>query len=172
MDQYVDPLVTHLKAMLSFRKFKRGSKAQVDELLRAEKSEYPTRIVYCFGISFEHPGTFILSYIRTNLHREYVGLHPKGFKFRTHIFGKVEELVAYFQKHIDDLKHESAPMRNAAAGSSAGVSMGSGDNNSWQGQQSSSRDKPSTSGLGYGGKTTIFFKKNFHQELFSFSKFT
>ncbi|RVW76552.1 Transcription elongation factor SPT6-like [Vitis vinifera] len=55
MDRYVDPLVTHLKAMLNYRKFRRGKKAEVDDLLRAEKSDYPMRIVYCFGICHEHP---------------------------------------------------------------------------------------------------------------------
>ncbi|KAJ6363606.1 hypothetical protein OIU78_003727 [Salix suchowensis] len=83
MDRYVDPLVSYLKAMLSYRKFRSGTKAEVDELLMIEKSQQPTRIVYAFGICHEHPGTFILTYIRsTNPHHEYVGLYPKGFKFR------------------------------------------------------------------------------------------
>jgi transcription elongation factor SPT6 len=125
VDRYIDPLVTHLKTMCSFRKFKRGSKAEVDEVLRVEKSEYPNRIVYCFGISYEHPGTFILSYIKTTILRhEFVGLHPKGFKFRKQIFGKIEHLVAYFQKHIDDLRHD----------------WGSNDND-WQGQPKSGLDR-------------------------------
>ncbi|XVF24560.1 hypothetical protein REPUB_Repub13aG0138700 [Reevesia pubescens] len=137
MDRYVDPLVSHLKAMLSYRKFRRGTKAEVDELLRIEKSEYPMRIVYCFGISHEHPGTFILTYIRSsNPHHEYIGLYPKGFKFRKRMFEDIDRLVAYFQRHIDDPQHESAPsirsvaamvpMRSPAAGGSAGSSMGSG----------------------------------------------
>ncbi|XP_022765684.1 transcription elongation factor SPT6 homolog isoform X1 [Durio zibethinus] len=140
MDRYVDPLVSHLKAMLSYRKFRRGTKTEVDELLRIEKSEYPMRIVYCFGISHEHPGTFILTYIRsTNPHHEYVGLYPKGFKFRKRMFEDIDRLVAYFQRHIDEPQHESAPsirsvaamvpMRSPAAGGSAGASMGS----SWGG---------------------------------------
>ena len=71
-------------------------------MLRAEKSENPMRIVYCFGISHEHPGTFILSYIRsTNPHHEYVGLYPKGFRFRKKDFDSIDRLVSYFQKHID-----------------------------------------------------------------------
>ncbi|KAK6271305.1 hypothetical protein POUND7_008403 [Theobroma cacao] len=137
MDRYVDPLVSHLKGMLSYRKFRRGTKTEVDELLRIEKSEYPMRIVYCFGISHEHPGTFILTYIRsTNPHHEYIGLYPKGFKFRKRMFEDIDRLVAYFQRHIDDPQHESAPsirsvaamvpMRSPASGGSAGASMGSG----------------------------------------------
>ena len=161
MDRYVDPLVSHLKAMLSYRKFKRGTKAEVDELLRTEKSEYPMRIVYCFGISHEHPGTFILTYIRsTNPHHEYIGLYPKGFKFRKRIFEDIDRLVAYFQRHIDDPQNESAPsirlvastvpMWSPAAGGSAGASIGSGwagstNEGGWRGH-SFDRDQSSTPG--------------------------
>ncbi|KAL4386407.1 hypothetical protein GQ457_09G027050 [Hibiscus cannabinus] len=161
MDRYVDPLVSHLKSMLSYRKFRRGTKTEVDELLRIEKSEYPMRIVYCFGISHEHPGTFILTYIRsTNPHHEYVGLYPKGFKFRKRMFEDIDRLVAYFQRHIDDPQQESAPsirsvaamvpMRSPAAGGSAGASAGGswgGSTNEvgWRGQ-SFDRGQSSTPG--------------------------
>lgn len=169
MDRYVDPLVAHLKVMLSYRKFRRGTKAEVDELLRIEKSEYPTRIVYCFGISHEHPGTFILTYIRnTNPHHEYIGLYPKGFKFRKRMFENIDQLVAYFQRHIDDPQHDSSPsirsvaamvpMRSPATGGSSAASGGSGwggSNNAggWRGQ-SVDRDRSSTPG----SRTGIVFK--------------
>ncbi|XP_021816843.1 transcription elongation factor SPT6 homolog [Prunus avium] len=147
MDRYVDPLVAHLKSMLNYRKFKRGTKAEVDELLKIEKLEYPMRIVYCFGISHEHPGTFILTYIRsTNPHHEYVGLYPKGFKFRKRMFEDIDRLVGYFQRHIDDPQHESGPsirsvaamvpMRSPATG-------GSTNEGGWRGQ-SFDRDRSST----------------------------
>ncbi|XP_021745917.1 transcription elongation factor SPT6 homolog [Chenopodium quinoa] len=146
MDRYVDPLVTHLKAMLNYRKFRKGTKAEVDELLRIEKSEFPSRIVYSFGISHEHPGTFILTYIRSsNPHHEYIGLYPKGFKFRKRMFDNIDRLVAYFQRHIDDPIHESpsirsvaamVPMRSPANGGSSGGGGwgGSGSNDGgWRG---------------------------------------
>ncbi|XP_018470699.1 transcription elongation factor SPT6 homolog isoform X1 [Raphanus sativus] len=117
MDRYVDPLVSHLKTMLNYRKFRKGAKSEVDELLRMEKSENPARIVYSFGISHEHPGTFILSYIRsTNPHHEYVGLYPKGFKFRKRMFEDIDRLVSYFQRHIGDPLQETVPsIRSVAA---------------------------------------------------------
>ncbi|XP_004309652.1 PREDICTED: transcription elongation factor SPT6-like [Fragaria vesca subsp. vesca] len=159
MDRYVDPLVSHLKAMLNYRKFRRGTKAEVDELLKIEKLEFPMRIVYCFGISHEHPGTFILTYIRsTNPHHEYVGLYPKGFKFRKKMFDSIDRLVAYFQKYIDEPQHESGqsirsvaamvPMRSPATAGSSGASAGSGwgginNEGGWSGQ-SFDRDRSST----------------------------
>lgn len=159
MDRYVDPLVSHLKAMLNYRKFRRGTKAEVDELLKIEKLEFPMRIVYCFGISHEHPGTFILTYIRsTNPHHEYVGLYPKGFKFRKRMFDSIDRLVAHFQKYIDEPQHESGPsirsvaamvpMRSPATGGSSGASAGSGwggstNEGGWRGA-SFDRDRSST----------------------------
>ncbi|KAL0339825.1 UNVERIFIED_CONTAM: Transcription elongation factor SPT6 [Sesamum radiatum] len=156
MDRYVDPLVAHLKGMLNYRKFRRGSKTEVDELLRIEKAENPMRIVYCFGISHEHPGTFILTYIRSsNPHHEYIGLYPKGFKFRKRMFEDIDRLVAYFQRHIDD-PHDSAPsirsvaamvpMRSPATGGSSGFGGGwggSSNDGGWRGGQSMDRDRSS-----------------------------
>ncbi|GLT60125.1 hypothetical protein SLA2020_329060 [Shorea laevis] len=155
MDRYVDPLVAHLKAMLSYRKFRMGTKAEVDDFLRIEKSEFPTRIVYCFGISHEHPGTFILTYIRsTNPHHEYVGLYPKGFKFRKRMFEDIDRLVAYFQRHIDDPQHELAPsirsvaamvpMRSPATEGSSGSGWGGSSNEGGRRGRSFDRDQSST----------------------------
>ncbi|XP_019447116.1 PREDICTED: transcription elongation factor SPT6 homolog isoform X2 [Lupinus angustifolius] len=161
MDRYVDPLVTHLKTMLNYRKFRRGTKSEIDELLRIEKVENPLRIVYSFGILHEHPGTFILTYIRSsNPHHEYIGLHPKGFRFRKKMFEDIDRLVAYFQRHIDDPQHDSTPsirsvaamvpMRSPAAGGSSRASGGSGwgNSNSEGGRRGHSydRDRSSTPG--------------------------
>ncbi|CAH2065577.1 unnamed protein product [Thlaspi arvense] len=146
MDRYVDPLVSHLKTMLNYRKFRKGTKPEVDELLKIEKGENPARIVYCFGISHEHPGTFILTYIRsTNPHHEYIGLYPKGFKFRKRMFEDIDRLVSYFQRHIDDPLQETGqsirslaamvPMRSPAdrGSSGSGWSGGSQSEGGWKG---------------------------------------
>lgn len=172
----MDPLVVNLKAMLGYRKFKKGTKSEVDDLLRIEKSEYPTRIVYCFGISHEHPGTFILSYIRsTNPHHEYVGLYSKGFRFRKKFFDSIDQLVSYFQRHIDDLQHDSTqsirsvaalvPMRSPATGGfSGGGSLGSSwggstansSDGGWRGQANADRDRSPTPGSRTGKQTITY----------------
>ncbi|KAF8715916.1 hypothetical protein HU200_026878 [Digitaria exilis] len=146
IDRYVDPLVGHLKSMLSYRKFRKGLKNEVDELLKAEKAENPMRIVYSFGISHEHPGTFILSYIRsTNPHHEYVGLYPKGFRFRKRDFDNIDRLVSYFQKNIDKPPPDvGPPMRNVAAMvpmKSSGWNSGGGANDGWRGDNNNDRDR-------------------------------
>ncbi|CAN6354813.1 unnamed protein product [Urochloa humidicola] len=147
IDRYVDPLVGHLKSMLSYRKFRKGLKTEVDELLRAEKAENPMRIVYSFGISHEHPGTFILSYIRsTNPHHEYVGLYPKGFRFRKRDFDNIDRLVSYFQKNIDKPPPDAGPsMRNVAAMvpmKNSAWGSGGGANDGWRGDSNNDRDRP------------------------------
>ncbi|KAG8068194.1 hypothetical protein GUJ93_ZPchr0005g15226 [Zizania palustris] len=144
IDRYVDPLVGHLKSMLSYRKFRKGLKSEVDDLLRAEKTDNPMRIVYCFGISHEHPGTFILSYIRsTNPHHEYVGLYPKGYRFRKRDFDNIDRLVSYFQKHIDKPPPDAGPsMRNVAAMvpmKNSGWGSGGGNDG---GRDGNDRDRP------------------------------
>ncbi|CAN8238192.1 unnamed protein product [Cochlearia groenlandica] len=162
MDRYVDPLASHLKTMLNYRKFRKGTKSEVDELLRIEKAENPARIVYCFGTSHEHPGTFILSYIRsTNPHHEYIGLYPKGFKFRKRMFEDIDRLVAYFQRHIDDPMQETVPsIRSVAAmvpmrspadrGSSGGNWGGSQSDGDWKGNSDrSSAPRPGRGGGEY-----------------------
>lgn len=153
--RYVDLLVDKLKDMLSYRKFKAGTKSEVDELLKLEKAENPMRIVYCFGIDHEHPGTFILTYIRSATpHHEYIGLYPKGFKFRKMMFNSLDKLVAYFQRHIDDPQVESAPsirsvaamvpMRSPAPGSGVGGGWGSTGSEGGWGGQSFDRERSST----------------------------
>ncbi|XP_023644551.1 transcription elongation factor SPT6-like [Capsella rubella] len=109
MDWYVGPWVARLVTILNHRKFRTGTQPEVDDLLRIEKGKNPKMVVYGFGVSHEHPGTFILSYIRSiHLHHEYIGLSPKGFKFRKKMFQELGMLVAYFKRHIHDrsLKHQ------------------------------------------------------------------
>ncbi|KAL1821112.1 hypothetical protein ACET3Z_015981 [Daucus carota] len=147
IDRYVDPLVAQLKVMLNYRKFKKGTKAEIDECLRIEKAENPMRIVYCFGISYEHPGTCILTYIRTlNPHHEYVGVYPTGFKFRRKMFGEIDRLVAYFQRHIDDPQKSELSVRSAAAMVPLGSAAIGGQSGGWD--DSSSGGDGSSAGRG------------------------
>lgn len=175
IDRYVDPLVSNLKAILAYRKFRRGTKAEVDDVLRKEKYENPTRIPYYLSVSHEHPGAFILAYIRsTNPHHEYVGLYPKGFKFRKRMFDNLDKLIAYFQKHINDLVQDSlppirsvaamVPMKSPGPGGSAGgggsvgsgwggsnTNSGAGGDGGWQGHSGADWERSSTPGSRTGG---------------------
>lgn len=101
--------------MLRYRKYKQGTKLEIDDLLRAERAANPKRIPYYFSVAHEHPGAFMLSYIRAvNPHHEYLSLSSKGFRYRKHNFDNIDKLVAYFQKHFND-PIPDAPRRAVAA---------------------------------------------------------
>lgn len=113
--RYVEPLVGFLREMLRYRKYKQGTKMEIDDLLRVERAANPKRIPYYFSVAHEHPGAFMLSYIRAvNPHHEYISLSSKGFRYRKHNFDNIDKLVAYFQKHFNDPIPE-APRRAVAA---------------------------------------------------------
>ncbi|KAL2645408.1 hypothetical protein R1flu_012995 [Riccia fluitans] len=113
--RYVEPLVGHVKSVLRYRKFKRGSKAEVDDCVRQLKKENPKIIPYFFSVCHEYPGAFRLSYIRNvTVTHEYISVTPAGLKFRKRVFDSPEKLVHHFQKHFHELP-EVAPRRAVAA---------------------------------------------------------
>ncbi|MCO5570094.1 hypothetical protein L7F22_023810 [Adiantum nelumboides] len=136
--RYVDPLVGNLKEMLRYRKFRRGQKDEVDALLKQEKLVNPSRIVYAFSVSHEHPGAFLLSYLRSsNIHHEYISLYPKGYRFRKRMFEKIDKLVKFFQEHVNDPVSEPnrslaamVPMKGPAPAAAAGGAWGAGERRS------------------------------------------
>ncbi|GAB4839176.1 hypothetical protein Ancab_028702 [Ancistrocladus abbreviatus] len=117
------------------------------------------RIVYSFGISHELPGTFIVTYIRSsNPHHEYIGLYPKGFKFRKRMLENIHKLVFYFLKHINDPHHESQSIHSVAAmvlmqspasgGSSGSEWGGSASDDGWRGSSDTNRSSTPASRTG------------------------
>ncbi|KAJ7545245.1 hypothetical protein O6H91_09G112200 [Diphasiastrum complanatum] len=116
MARYVEPLVGRWRDMLRYRKFKPGRKEDIDELLRSDRTNNPSRFPYYFSVCHEHPGAFMLSYIRSvNPHHEYVTVTPTGYKFRKQTFDNIDKLVAYFQKHFNEPVPDAPPRRALAA---------------------------------------------------------
>lgn len=115
--RYVDPLVGYLREMMRYRKYKQGTKLEIDDALRSDKAENPKRIPYYLSIAHEHPGAFMLSYIRAvNPHHEYISLSPNGFRYRKKNFDSIDKLVGYFQKHFNDpIPEAPIPSRRAVA---------------------------------------------------------
>ncbi|XP_047948242.1 transcription elongation factor SPT6 homolog [Salvia hispanica] len=117
MDRYVDPLVAHLKSMLNHRKFRTGTRSEIEELLRIEKAEDPSKSVYCFGISHEHPGLFILTYIvhDSNPQHEFIGLYPQGFSLCNRMCKDIDRLSNYFKKLITGARDPAQSLPSVAA---------------------------------------------------------
>ena len=98
--RHVEPMVGHLKDLLKHRKFRKGTKTEVDQRLKAEMARHPGTRPYALGISHEHAGMFCLGAIlsRTgSVHHEYVSVRPDGFRFRRMEFPSVDRMLAYFK---------------------------------------------------------------------------
>ena len=98
--RHVEPMVTNLKAMIRHRKFRRGTKRDVDQRLKAEMARHPDTRPYALSVSFEHHGVFCLSSILSksgNVHHEYISVKPEGFRFRRMEFPTVDRMLAYFK---------------------------------------------------------------------------
>ena len=98
--RHVEPIVTNLKAMIRHRKFRRGTKRDVDQRLKAEMARHPDTRPYALSVSFEHHGVFCLSSILSksgNVHHEYISVKPEGFRFRRMEFPTVDRMLAYFK---------------------------------------------------------------------------
>ncbi|CAI5985380.1 unnamed protein product [Closterium sp. NIES-64] len=107
MARYIEPLAARMRDMAAYRKFRLGSKGDMDALVRTDKEREPARIPYYLSLSHDHPGAFMLTYIRSAsvsgrpVH-EYITVSPEGFRFRKHTFPTPDRLVKYFQAHFND----------------------------------------------------------------------
>mmetsp|Transcript_1566 Transcript_1566/g.5360 ORF Transcript_1566/g.5360 Transcript_1566/m.5360 type:complete len:1419 (+) Transcript_1566:173-4429(+) len=102
--RFVEPYTSFLKKMLRFRKFRKGSKAEIDEALQFEKRKQPNHVPYCFSISYEHGGYFTISYVlNRSVRHEYIQLTNLGYKFRNTYFADIENLVTHFKLHCQDI---------------------------------------------------------------------
>jgi len=72
----------------------------IDEELMDDKREKPFINPYALSYSYHHPGRFLLSYIpRQTVHKEYISLTLKGFRFRKVYFTSPSQLINWFKKH-------------------------------------------------------------------------
>ncbi|CAI5531349.1 unnamed protein product [Closterium sp. Naga37s-1] len=65
MARYIEPLAARMRDMAAYRKFRQGSKGDMDALVRTDKEREPARIPYYLSLSHDHPGAFMLTYIRS-----------------------------------------------------------------------------------------------------------
>ncbi|CAI7841223.1 unnamed protein product, partial [Closterium sp. NIES-53] len=140
MARYIEPLAARMRDMAAYRKFRQGSKGDMDALVRTDKEREPARIPYYLSLSHDHPGAFMLTYIRSAsvsgrpVH-EYITVSPEGFRFRKHTFPTPDRLVKYFQAHFNDPvegghgaagggggKRET-PRRGASGGGGGGLAL-------------------------------------------------
>lgn len=135
IDRYVDPLVSNLKEILAYRKFRRGTKAEVDDVLQKEKYENPEEfhIIYLFHINIPMHLFSLISGVQIRT------MSMWGYILNVSSSEKCcfDKLIAYFQKHINDLVQDSlppirfvaamVPMKSPGLGGSAGGDGGLAD---------------------------------------------
>ena len=98
--RHVEPIVSHLKQMIRHRKFRRGTRRDVDQRLKAEMARQPNTRPYALSVSFEHQGVFCLSAILSrsgNVHHEYCSVVANGYRFRRMEFPTVDRMLAHFK---------------------------------------------------------------------------
>lgn len=107
---FVEPLNATARAVAHFRYFRRGSKAAIDALLAQAKQKEPRRTPYFVAVSDEHPGCYLLAFLpgRTPRHI-YFRPGPGKLLLRGMEFASIEQLIAYFKDHADELVRPPPP---------------------------------------------------------------
>jgi len=100
--RFVERMTELTKLVTDDGKFRYGTQAEIDQLLREENSENNNmQIPYTISFSETHPGRFVLSYLpgRKKIIHEYIALSPKGLRFRKYTFATPEDLKNWFKKN-------------------------------------------------------------------------
>jgi transcription elongation factor SPT6 len=68
--RYIEPMNDLVSVVLKHRSFRRGTPAEVEALMYAERAENPTRIPYFFRFEPNKPGIFVLTWLSLNIKSE------------------------------------------------------------------------------------------------------
>jgi hypothetical protein len=101
--RYIEPTIMYVQEMQSFRSFRHGDQDAIDRMLTQDKNREPKRIPYYVHVSFERPGSFLLSYLpHKRIKTEPILVSPEGYRFRHNVFTDPEELIKWFKIHFRD----------------------------------------------------------------------
>lgn len=104
--KHINPMAAFVTEILNFKYFKPsvgGVKEKAEEILKAQKRENPSSIPYLISASRTYPGNFLLSHLPRNVCRhEYFSVIPEGFKFRTQVFVRLNDLIRWFKEHFKE----------------------------------------------------------------------
>jgi len=116
---YIEPRAELVKDIMSYRKYKDINEDGAEEEMITEKGSNEKSIPYMLSASHEYPGRFVLTYCTRvgSAKREYVMVMQEGYKFRSLIFPKIDQLIQWFKKHYKDpiKKSSSKPGSNASS---------------------------------------------------------
>jgi len=101
---YIEPLNETAQAIARFRYFRKGTKAEIDAMLAESKKKDPKRTPYFISISEDHKGYYAISFMPNSTAKHiYFSIIPGKLVLRGMEFTDVDDLIAYFKKHSEEL---------------------------------------------------------------------
>jgi transcription elongation factor SPT6 len=98
ISRYIMPLNDLIEEMVSYEKFRVGSKAETDMQLKAMKQENAKRIPYLLTHCDKAVGYFNLAYLpSSSVRREMISITPVGFKMRDVVHSSLNKLISWYK---------------------------------------------------------------------------
>jgi len=98
--RFVDPMVMFTQSVVSHRRFKPGTKAAVEAHITSCKLAAPKDIPYAIGLSFDHPGCFVLYYQPgSSIHKDFITVTPNGLRYCQKVHDSADAVINYFKLH-------------------------------------------------------------------------
>eukprot|EP00854_Cymbomonas_tetramitiformis_P026890 gene26890-33059_t len=105
---FVEPMAGYLQSVVKHRKFKQGTRQEVDAILVKERKANPKQFPYSLSVCYEPIGFFQLTYICSSKpSHELISFDHKGFTYRMQTFPTIDRLLDDFKKRA--MRNERPP---------------------------------------------------------------
>eukprot|EP01132_Coremiostelium_polycephalum_P010934 gene10934-13392_t len=106
--RHVEYLINNLNDVRNHMYWKNGTQQEIDDKIRQEKQNNPSRIPYFFGIDYNHPGFITLYHVpSTNPRHEPILIKSEGFVMRKKTFSTLNDLIKYFKQNYSQILSSS-----------------------------------------------------------------
>jgi len=103
--RFIDPMVELASSVVEHRRFKAGTRPEIEQFLMNAKIQNPSEIPYVIGVSFDQPpaARFVLyHHTGSKVVADYMTVTPTGLRY----FGKkhtsVQNAINYFKRHYKE----------------------------------------------------------------------
>mmetsp|Transcript_22708 Transcript_22708/g.37888 ORF Transcript_22708/g.37888 Transcript_22708/m.37888 type:complete len:2014 (+) Transcript_22708:62-6103(+) len=127
--RYIEPMNDLVSVMVNHRSFMKGTTAEVEAAMFAQRKDRPQRIPYFFRYEENKPGNFTLTWLSMNLRNENpvnklrIEVRPYGLKALGETFARPSDLIVWFKEQQAAAQAKAlsaAPSRSSATGSALG----------------------------------------------------
>ena len=105
IQNYVGPMNDLIESMKEFKYFRAGSVESTEASMLAEKKANPKKVPFHVVLDPTQPGYFLLTWcIDANrpFEKEYIGLHPDGYKFRGMVYESPRRALAVWMEWLKE----------------------------------------------------------------------